>query len=313
MKILKWVVAVVILVAVALVGFLYLAPETATRLAVGLRRAEAGLARKSVTLPSGETYVYLEGGSGPAMLLLHGFGANKDNFTLVAKYLTPHYRVIAPDHIGFGESDRPTGADYTPPAQAVRLHGFVQALGLSKIHVGGSSMGGHIAMTYAALWPAEVESLWLLDPGGVWSAPESELRKTIRETGKNPLIAKTPEEFVAIFDFVMTDPPFIPAPILHVMARERVENVALEEKIFQQLVSDSIEQRIQGLAVPTLIVWGDQDRAIRVETAGILRGLLPNSEVVIMKGIGHLPMVEAPKWAADDYVAFLSGLDKQRR
>ncbi|MFZ5565080.1 MAG: alpha/beta fold hydrolase, partial [Thermodesulfobacteriota bacterium] len=297
------------LAAAGLAGFVYFAPETATRLAVDLRRAEAGLVRKSITLPSGETYVYLEGGSGPAMLLLHGFGANKDNFTLVAKYLTPRYHVIAPDHIGFGESDRPAGADYTPPAQAVRLRGLVQALGLSKIHIGGSSMGGHIAMTYAALWPDEVESMWLLDPGGVWSAPESEMRGIIRETGKNPLIAKTPEEFVKIFEFVMTDPPFIPTPILHVMARERVENVALEEKIFAQLTSDSIEQRVKGLAVPALIVWGDRDRAIRVETAEILRGLLPNAEVVIMKGIGHLPMLEAPRWAAGDYLAFLSGLD----
>jgi len=308
MKILKWIVIIGGLVVLGLVGFVYLAPETATRVAVDLRRAEAGLERKTITLPSGETYVYLEGGTGEPVLLLHGFGANKDNFTLVSKYLTPRYHVVAPDHIGFGESDRPAGADYTPAAQAVRLRGFVRALGLSKIHIGGSSMGGHIAMTYAALWPDEVKSMWLLDPGGVWSAPESEMRQIIRETGKNPLIAKTPEEFVKIFDFVMTDPPFIPTPILHVMAKERVENVGLEEKIFTQLTGDSVERRIQGLAVPALIVWGDQDRAIRVESADILHGLLPVSEVIIIKGLGHLPMLEAPKQAAHDYMAFLDRL-----
>ncbi len=302
------IVAVIIVLVVGVgVGVLYLAPEKVADIGFDITRDLAGLERKTLTLPSGETYVFLEGGKGEPLLLLHGFGANKDNFTFVSRYLTDTCHVIAPDHIGFGESSRPEGASYSAVTQARRLRQFINNLGLSKIHIGGSSMGGHIAMTYAALYPNDVKSMWLLDPGGIWSAPESELHGMLKE-GVNPLIANNEDEFARIFDFVMSKPPFIPRPILDVMAQERIENIELEKKIFQEIKADSAEKRIAGLKIPTLIVWGEEDRAISVETADVLHKLLPNSKVIIMKGIGHLPMVEAPKAVASDYLAFRAGL-----
>ncbi len=81
-------------------------------------------------------------------MLLHGFGANKDHFTLVARFLTPRYSVIVPDHLGFGESAHPLAADYAPPTQAQRLRALAQALGIQSLHLGGNSMGGQIALTY---------------------------------------------------------------------------------------------------------------------------------------------------------------------
>ena len=152
--------------------------------ALALRRARrrARLVRRTIRLDSGETYVYLDGGTGPTLLLLHGFGATKDNFTRVAALLTGTYRVVVPDHLGFGESDKPEHADYSPVAQARRLRAFVQALGLGAVDLGGNSMGGHIAMTYAALYPDAVRSLWLIDAGGVWSGPQGELQKHLQRT-----------------------------------------------------------------------------------------------------------------------------------
>ena len=138
-------------------------------------------------------------------------------------------------------------------------------------------------MSYAALHPTEVASLWLLDPGGVWSAPVSELRKVIAETGQNPLMARNEEEFAQIFAFVMSDPPFIPRPMLNVIAQERINNFGLEKRIFEQIAADSLEARVTGLRTPTLIVWGDQDRAIHVATAEILH-LMPASQVIILPG-----------------------------
>ncbi len=308
MKFLKYLVLLILLVTLLAVGFIYLAPDKATEVILDLRRGAARLDRKELTLPGGERYVYLEGGAGEPLLLLHGFGANKDNFTDVSFFLTGHYRVIAPDHIGFGESSRPPDAPYTPTAQVHRLRRLVTQLGLKKLHIGGSSMGGQIAMTYAALYPEQVESMWLLDPAGVWSAPESELRRIYRETGENPLIARDEDEFAAVFDFVMSKPPFVPRPILDVFARERIANVELEKRIFAEIAGDSIEDRIRGLKTPALIVWGTEDRAIHVDTAPILHGLLPNSDVIIMEGYGHLPMIEAPMRTANDYRRFRAGL-----
>jgi pimeloyl-ACP methyl ester carboxylesterase len=307
-KILVGVAALLVAAVLALTGFITLAPETATRLAIDAQRQSAGLVRKTIELPGGLRYVYLDGGQGEPLMLLHGFGANKDNFTRVARTLTKHYRVIVPDHIGFGESSHPLDADYTPTAQAERLRALAQALGIHSLHLGGNSMGGQIALIYAALHPEEVKSLWLLDPAGVWSAPESEVRKVIRETGRNPLMARNEDEFERVFHFAMSDPPFVPTPMLKVMAQERIRNFALEERIFKQLVADSVEARISGNTTPSLIVWGDQDRAVHVGTAEVLHKLLPRSQVSIMPGVGHLPMLERPRQCAEDYLRFRSSL-----
>lgn len=276
--------------------------------AIGIDRQRADLERKEIELPGGLRYVYLEGGQGEPLMLLHGFGGNKDNFTRSARYLTPHYRVIIPDHIGFGESSRPAAADYTAAAQADRLRLLAQALGIRTIHLGGNSMGGQIAMAYAARYPKEVGSLWLLNPAGAWSAPRSELADMVLGSGRNPLIARSEDEFAETFDFVMNDPPFVPRPILDVFAQERIRNAELEERIFVKIATDSIEQRVKGLETPTLIVWGDRDRVIHVGTADVLHKLMPRSQVIVMPGIGHIPMIERPRQSAEDYLRFRATL-----
>ena len=312
MRIVKAVLVFIIICIVAGVGFVYLAPEKAAKLAIDLERKRSGLMLKEINIPGNLHYVYLEGGKGEPLILLHGFGANKDNFIRVARFLTPHYRVIIPDHIGFGESSHPQDADYRALTQAVRIRTLAQALGITKVHLGGSSMGGHISMMYAFLFPDEVKSLWLIDPGGIWSAPPSELRKTIVKTGKNPLMAKSEDEFAGIFAFVMTDHPFIPRPILNVMAQERIRNYDLEGRIFKELIADSAEKYVNGLKTPTLIVWGEKDRVLNPATADILHKLMPRSEVIMMKGLGHLPMLEQPRQSAEDYLKFREGLGKDK-
>lgn len=312
MRALKWILGTLgVLGALVLGAGVYLyttAPERAVRAALEYERRLAGLERKEITVAGGLRYVYLEGGQGAPLLLLHGFGANKDNFTRVAKYLTPHFRVIIPDHAGFGESAKPPQADYGPRAQAERLRTFARALGVSKLHLGGNSMGGHIALTYAALYPNEVESLWLLSAAGVWSAPPSELRKRMTDTGENPLLVQDEDDFAQLVSMVTAKPLMIPRPFLDVVAQERIKNYALEERVFKQLAADSVEERIRGLAVPTLIVWGQQDRVLHPGTAGILQMLLIKSEVVMMQGVGHVPMLEQPERSALDYLRFRATL-----
>ncbi|HXA48291.1 MAG TPA: alpha/beta hydrolase [Burkholderiaceae bacterium] len=290
--------------ALGVIGFVYLTPVQATHMALDAERYHAGLVRKEITLLDGQHYAYLEGGTGEPLMLLHGFGADKDNFTRVAHWLTPHYRVIVPDLLGFGESSHPFNADYGPIAQAERLHQLAHALGITALDMGGSSMGGQISMTYAVMYPHEVHSLWLLDPAGIWSAPKSELARLVLEQGQNPLIAKSEDEFANTFSFVMSDPPFIPRPMLNVIAQGPIKNVPLEEKIFQQIAHYSVEASVTGLDTPTFIVWGDHDRAINVATGEILHKLMPHSQLSVMPGLGHLPMVERPQQCADEYLQF---------
>jgi pimeloyl-ACP methyl ester carboxylesterase len=296
------------LVAAGVALYFYFSPEQLVRRALDYERWRAGLVRKEAQLPGGLRYVYLEGGRGEPLLLLHGFGANKDNFVRAAKYLTPRYRVIIPDQIGFGESAKPPKADYSARAQAERLHTLARALGIPRLHLGGNSMGGHIALAYAAQYPKEVASLWLLAPAGVWSGPQSEMRKRIAQGGENPMIVRNEEEFARLVAGITAVPLPIPRRFLDVLAQERIRNHELEQRIFKQLAEDSVEQRVRGLATPALIVWGAQDRVLHPASAGILQMLLTRSEVVLMQGVGHVPMLEQPEKSALDYLQFRATL-----
>jgi pimeloyl-ACP methyl ester carboxylesterase len=92
------------------------------------------------------------------------------------------------------------------------------------------------------------------------------------------------------------------------MARRRLSDNALEPRIFDELDAFSIEEYVEGLRTPTLIVWGEEDRALHVDTARVLHDEMPRSEVVVMPGVGHLPMVERPRESAERYLEFRDSL-----
>ncbi|MEK6198595.1 MAG: alpha/beta hydrolase, partial [Psychrobacter sp.] len=94
-----------------------------TQKLVQYERNKSDLETKAMTLASGEQMTYLEGGNlaGEPLLLIHGFGGNKDNFTRIARQLE-NYNLIIPDLLGFGDSSKPMAADYRSEAQATRLH-----------------------------------------------------------------------------------------------------------------------------------------------------------------------------------------------
>lgn len=310
MRFVKMLLIALFLASLGLYYFVYVESGRATDYFVRYERESAKLVRKEIVLPDGMNYVYLEGGKGDPLILLHGFGADKDNFTRIAKYLTPHFHVIIPDLLGFGESSHPTNVDlsatvdYSARAQAERVHALVKALGLKNVDLGGNSMGGQIALAYAAAHPSEVTSLWLFSPAGIWSAPQSELAKIVEAQQHNLLLIRSVEDYNHAYDFVMSKPPMIPRPILNVLAQNSIKYEALSEQIFNQISHESVEQRIAGLKTPTLIVWGNQDRVINPLTAEVLYKLMPKSRVIIMDGIGHMPMLESPEQCAEDYLYF---------
>ena len=102
----------------------------------------------------------------------------------------------------------------------------------------------------------------------------------------------------------MSDPPYIPGPVMNVLARERIANQPLERQVFLQIATDSVDAAVTGLATPTLIVWGDEDRALSVGTVPVLKTLLPNAQAIVMPHVGHAPMIERPRQSADDYLRF---------
>ena len=151
-------------VLLLVLGVMIFAPATATRFAVQVERLMAGLEQDSVEV-DGFEMPYLAGGEGPTLLLLHGFTADKDNFSRVAKHLTRDFRVVIPDLPGFGEASAPEDADYGLDAQVARVAGFMEAVGIEgAAHVGGSSMGGYIAASLALVHPDTVSYTHLTLP-----------------------------------------------------------------------------------------------------------------------------------------------------
>ena len=135
---------------IAFAGIYYLFPAWLVALLVGMVRKWGRMSAKSV-IADGITWPYLEGGppDGEVVVMVHGFGGDKDNWPLYARHFTKRYRVIAPDLPGFGGNVRDPKLNYGGPAQTERLHAFVTELGLDNIHLAGNSMGGFISLTYA--------------------------------------------------------------------------------------------------------------------------------------------------------------------
>ena len=312
MRIVRGLLIVVVVVLVGLIGFDYVAPEQSARLAIEMEQHRSGLHEARASIP-GFDISYLDGGSGEPLLLIHGFGADKNNFTRVARFLTPQYRVVIPDVPGFGDSSKPASATYAIAEQVERLRAFAQGLGLKRVHLGGSSMGGWISMAWAAKYPDEVASLWLLDAAGTKVGFDSELTRHYKETGEILLVAKTPAEFERIAGFVMSQPPFLPYSIRHVLAARAVADYPLHRKIFEALGKEPpVDLDAITLKVPALIVWGDEDRALNAKAVDAQKALIPGAEVVHMAGIGHLPMIEACPQSAKDYLAFRGKLAAAR-
>jgi len=285
----------------------YVVPASMARAWVGLMRAVARVHPRGVRVAA-ERVPYLEGGRGAAVVLIHGFGGDKDNFTRIAPYLTPQLRVIAPDLAGFGESARTADADYRIAAQVERLRSFLQALGVRRAHFGGNSMGGFIAAEYATRYPDEVASLWLLDPAGTAAALDTAMVREYIRSGEIPLLVREPRDYGALLAAALHRPAFIPPSLRTVLARRAAADYALHTRIFRQVRFDSplIEPMLPAIRAPTLIVWGQQDIVLSPSAAQVMCSAIPHCEVELMPEVGHLPMVERPRACARRYLRFLA-------
>jgi abhydrolase domain-containing protein 6 len=296
-----------VVVILAMVAYFAL-PGLLVKWATESERKAAGLQQKRVRVGDHEI-VYLEGGRGETILMLHGFAANKDNWASFAKLISPAYQIVALDLPGFGESTCLEDASYSIADQANRLNRFVDGLGLKKFHIVGNSMGGHIAARYTVMFPERVLTLGLFDSAGVRAPVPSEMAKRLSKGEPNPLVAGTVDEFDRLIKFVFSTPPDIPRFVKKLLVEEAQRHKASNERIFKQISSENValELDLPKIKARTLVLWGDHDRVLDVSCVQILEKGLPNCTAVIMKNCGHLPMIERPQEAAKHYLAFLKG------
>ncbi len=303
----KLLVITAFVVVLAVVGYFVL-PGLLVKWATESERKAADLQQKRVRVGDHEI-VYLKGGHGETILMIHGFAANKDNWTRFAKWISPAYHVMALDLPGFGESTCLADASYSIADQAKRLNRFADAVGLKKFHIVGNSMGGHIAARYTIMFPERVLTLGLFNSAGVGSPVPSEMAKRLSKGEANPLVAGSVEEFDRLIKFVFSTPPEIPRFVKKLLVEEAQRHKVSNERIFKQISREyvALEPDLQNIKARTLVLWGDQDRVLDVSCVQTLEKGLPNCTVVIMKDCGHMPMIERPQEAAEHYLAFLKG------
>lgn len=290
--------------------------DEAKRQAEKLRKdawRSAGLERKEIQV-DGDRIAYLEGGQGETVLLLHGYGADKDNWVAFAKLLTPHYHVVIPDLAGFGESTRKWGENYNIENQAKRIDGFADALRLKKLNVAGNSMGGAIAAVYAARFPQKVSTLALLDTYGLRTAKWTHFQSEM-QNGRNLLLISSPGDFDNLLPYLFVTPPPIPAPAKLVMVDRMMAEKKFNEKIGWDLFHESLslESFLPMIQAPVLIIWGDHDRILDVSAVPILEKGLAHHQTLVMKDTGHLPMLEKPGETAAAYISFLHDYKEPHR
>jgi len=298
----------------AAAGVLYASPSALFTSLQWLERHIAGLSHERIEAADLSIHYY-QGGprDGETILMIHGFGADKDNWLRFARHFTQRYNVIAVDLPGFGDSSKPQ-ASYDVGTQVERIAAFIQALNIEELHLIGNSMGGHIGALYAARYPEQVLSLALLDNAGVSAPQKSELLERLERGEPNPLVVRSPEDFEHLLDFVFVGAPLLPGTLKQYLAEKAVANSARNERIFAQLISRYIplEPELPKILAPTLLLWGEQDRALHVSSIEVMQPLLKRPTVVIMKDCGHAPMIERPQETAAHYQAFLDAAAAER-
>jgi len=303
-KFLKYGLIVIGAVIVLLAAFYFLFPELAFKLAIDAQRRSADLVRKEVQVDD-HRIVYLEGGTGETIVLLHGFGGYKDQWTAFAKYLKG-YRLVIPDVAGFGESSRVPTANYSVESQVGRIDRFVEALKLDQFHLAGNSLGGAYAATYGAKHPGKVLTIALLAPAGAPSPNKSEFVLQL-EKGNNLLLAVNTEDVEKLMDLIYAKKPAIPPAFKKILVADWIAQGSFNNKIWNDSQAfQSLAPVLPRIQSPVLILWGDQDKMLDAGGVAFLEKYLKNYRTVVMKDTGHCPMIEKPEETAKAYRSFLN-------
>jgi abhydrolase domain-containing protein 6 len=293
---------------VAAAAILYFAfPETLLALLVERARSAAGRERGEADAGA-DRISYLDGGAGEVVVLLHGFGASKDNWNALAGRLADRYRVIAPDVRGFGESPFREDARYDPVSQARSLHDFLAALGVAEHHLGGLSMGGEIAAAYAATYPEAVRSLLVIGAPGVRAPQRTDVVERML-AGEPVIVVRDEDDLAALVAMASAHPRTLPGPFARVIAARMAARAEIETRILADIVAageGALEPLLPAIRARTLLVWGADDRMIHPSSLDVFAAAIPGAEGALLPGCGHDVPGDCPDELAARYAAFLA-------
>lgn len=247
----------------------------------------------------------LDGGEGPAVILLHGFAGSAEDWRPTAAFLADAgYRALAVDLLGFGRSEKPADAPYSLELGVALLDGLLDALGLGGAAFVAHSMGGKYALATALLRPERVERLALVGSDGfVAAAP-------LTRAGGWPLVgagllwlSSRPAVVRALLAAAFYAPDgHLTAELIERAgaalrgADNRRALTALSRRYdATDLAHTGLRARLGELQAPALLIWGDHDRVFPLDTARAAAAAIPRAHLAILPRCGHFPQVEATR------------------
>ncbi|HMQ34897.1 MAG TPA: alpha/beta fold hydrolase [Chloroflexaceae bacterium] len=261
----------------------------------------------------------LEAGRGPAVLLLHGFAGSAEDWRPTGEALARMgYRAIAVDALGFGRSAKPADAPYSLELMAGLLAALLDALGERRAALVAHSMGGKYALATALLHPARVAGLALVATDGFTEA------SPLTRAGGWPLVGPAllwlsarPAVVRLLLAAAFVEPEaHLTAAILErgraalLGAENRRALTALSRRYdATDLALTGLRARLGELRAPTLLLWGEGDRVLPLETSGRAAAAeIPGARLLTIPRCGHFPQIEAPRAFRGALAGFLARL-----
>ena len=217
---------------------------------------------------------------GSAVVLLHGLGDSAETWARMMPRLALGRRVIAPDLAGFGRTPAPR--EGMRLSVLVRyLAGFLDAVGVEEAILVGNSLGGAVAIRYAADNPGRVERLFLLDSAGLLNEVAPELEPGTREEAR---------ELARIaFSADVTMPRFVLDDLVR-SSKDPARRAYLRSDEPTDVRGD-----LNRIDAPTTIIWGEQDKLVPPGHGRALRDGIADSELIVLPGVAHVPQIQAPE------------------
>lgn len=233
-----------------------------------------------------------------SIIFLHGLGGFLDNWDENLPYFSGRYRAIALDLPGFGKSEKPI-MPYSVQFFTNVVKAFMDARGITRAVLVGNSMGGHIALNVALKYPEMVEKLVLVDPGGSWRKPGTFLSLVIALFGSDWWFRHpSPWQIRLVVSRIFYDAESRHAReyMRRYIGWSRTKEFHLFAHAFYRagvdILFNTLRNRLREVRVPTLIVWGKEDRIIPVGLAYSMHRRIRGSRLIVYERCGHVPMME---------------------